>query len=200
MCDEVRLDRPLETGARAQAPGRLAHVQSFVNTIDIEEGREDLASPQALGSWLLCHGFLAGYDSDHITEEDWQTAVALREAIRALLIANAGGPPAPAAVDLLNHLAQEAVLGVTFDVEGVKLEAHAPGFAGAIGQMLIIVFDAMRDGSWPRLKACRSDRCQWAYFDTSKNRSGAWCLMAICGNKVKTRSYRTRQRKQADNR
>jgi len=36
--------------------------------------------------------------------------------------------------------------------------------------------------------------CQWAFYDRSKNRSGRWCSMRTCGNRTKTRAYRTRRR------
>jgi predicted RNA-binding Zn ribbon-like protein len=50
----------------------------------------------------------------------------------------------------------------------------------------------MSDGSWQRVKACRADDCHWAFYDFSRNRSGTWCDMAVCGNREKVRSYRER--------
>ncbi len=50
----------------------------------------------------------------------------------------------------------------------------------------------MAEGNWPRLKVCREDTCAWAFYDRSKNRSGAWCSMAVCGNRTKARAYRAR--------
>ena len=72
--------------------------------------------------------------------------------------------------------------------------AEAPGVDGALGRLLVIVYRAMETGTWPRLKACRSDTCQWAFYDHSKNRSGHWCSMAVCGSQHKARTYRERQR------
>ena len=63
--------------------------------------------------------------------------------------------------------------------------------------MLAIVFRAMEDGTWARLKACREDTCQWAFYDRSKNRSATWCSMAVCGNRAKARTYRQRHRGEA---
>jgi len=46
--------------------------------------------------------------------------------------------------------------------------------------------------SWPepeRLKICPN--CHWLFLDRSRNRSRAWCDMAVCGNRVKaSRHYR----------
>jgi len=49
------------------------------------------------------------------------------------------------------------------------------------------------DGTWARVKACVADDCQWAFYDSSRNRSGRWCDMAVCGNREKVRTYRSRQ-------
>jgi predicted RNA-binding Zn ribbon-like protein len=51
----------------------------------------------------------------------------------------------------------------------------------------------MLQGIWPRLKICLSDTCQWAFYDASKNRSGNWCSMEVCGNRMKVRSHRRRK-------
>ena len=47
--------------------------------------------------------------------------------------------------------------------------------------------------AWWRLKICAFDECEWAYFDQSRNRSRSYCEYG-CGNKLKTRAYRARQR------
>ena len=39
-------------GTRAPAPGALAVVQAFVNTVDMEPGTEELRGPAELRSWL----------------------------------------------------------------------------------------------------------------------------------------------------
>ena len=48
------------------------------------------------------------------------------------------------------------------------------------------------DGTWTRLKACRSDTCQWAFVDQARNRSRQWCDMRVCGNRQKVRTFRSR--------
>ena len=47
------------------------------------------------------------------------------------------------------------------------------------------------DGSWSRLKACRNPECHWAFYDRSHAGRGAWCDMAVCGNRIKNRNLRT---------
>jgi predicted RNA-binding Zn ribbon-like protein len=80
------------------------------------------------------------------------------------------------------------------DGSAVRLEATAPGVAGALGTLVGIVYTAMADGTWPRLKACQRDVCGWLFYDRSRNHSARWCQMAVCGNRTKTRAYRARQR------
>jgi predicted RNA-binding Zn ribbon-like protein len=62
----------------------------------------------------------------------------------------------------------------------------------ALAEVTAIALASMLDGAWPRLKVCR--KCEWAFYDRSKNRSGSWCSMQLCGNRLKTRAYRTRRR------
>jgi predicted RNA-binding Zn ribbon-like protein len=59
--------------------------------------------------------------------------------------------------------------------------------------LLAIVHEAIGKGHWERLKACREHTCEWAFYDHTKNRSGAWCNMQVCGNRAKARAYRERR-------
>jgi hypothetical protein len=43
---------------------------------------------------------------------------------------------------------------------------------------------------------CRSDTCQWTFYDNSKNGCGAWCSMRSCGSRAKARAYRERHRQE----
>jgi len=52
---------------------------------------------------------------------------------------------------------------------------------------------AKEEGIWSRLKVCPNEACQWAFYDRSRNRSGRWCMMEVCGNRMKARSFRQRQ-------
>jgi hypothetical protein len=62
----------------------------------------------------------------------------------------------------------------------------------ALDGVVAIALGAMLDGTWPRLKACRN--CCWSFYDYSPNRSATWCSMQLCGNRKKTRAYRSRRR------
>jgi predicted RNA-binding Zn ribbon-like protein len=68
----------------------------------------------------------------------------------------------------------------------------ADGVPGALARLLVPVAHALEDSSWRRVKACRAPDCMWAFYDRSRNRSGVWCEMAVCGNRTKVRAYRQR--------
>jgi predicted RNA-binding Zn ribbon-like protein len=168
-------------------------VQDFVNTLDVEYGQDLLSDADGLAGWLGEHG-LPGADGA-LTPADATAAAELREALRALLRANAGGDPAPDAAAIVNRAAERAPLRMRLDSAGhATLEGAPGGDAGAaLAGILAAAYAAMADGSWPRLKACLSPDCGWAFYDRSRNRSSHWCEMAVCGSRHKVRAYRERR-------
>ena len=180
-------------GARSPAPGSLHTVQRFVNTKDVEAGTDVLDSPGALRKWLSSAGLMA--EGETVTAAELRRAVAVREALRALLLSNNGEPLHPQAAAALDGAAAAAGLRVRFrDAGHAPLEPDSTGVDAPLGTPLGFVYEAIRDGTWHRLKACRSDTCRWAFYDHSRNRSGAWCSMAVCGNRSKVRAYHERRR------
>jgi predicted RNA-binding Zn ribbon-like protein len=172
------------------APQPLRLVQSFVNTVDLENKREWLGDPGALAAWARERRLVP--TRTKFTNRDLERALELREAFRLLLAANRDRKADAAAFGLLARAADSAHLSVVFADGAPKLESRAAGIDGLCGQLVSVAVTAMLDGSWERLKACRN--CRWAFFDESKNRSARWCSMSLCGNRLKTRAYRRRQR------
>lgn len=76
----------------------------------------------------------------------------------------------------------------------VRLSASGDSVRARLVDLLLIIRDAQRDGSWARLKACGNGESQWAFYDRSRNRGGTWCEMSTCGNKLKNREFRARRR------
>jgi energy-coupling factor transporter ATP-binding protein EcfA2 len=68
------------------------------------------------------------------------------------------------------------------------------GVDGVLASLVATLHDAMVAGTWTRLKACRNSHCRWAFYDHSRNSSGAWCSELACGSRMKVRAYRARQR------
>jgi predicted RNA-binding Zn ribbon-like protein len=162
-------------------------VADFVNTLDRESGTDALATPAALARWLAAHGLARG----RATRDDLEAAVAVREALRDLLLANNGvAVDTSAAARTLERAAAQARLGLRLDPP--RLEPAAGGAAGGLGRIVAAAADAMADEEWGRLKACRAEGCRWAFVDHARNRSRAWCDMRVCGNRVKAQRFRER--------
>jgi predicted RNA-binding Zn ribbon-like protein len=171
------------------APGELELVRRFVNTRDLEFETDVLTTPAALGAWLAEQGLA---DVRAATAADLRRAVALREALRALLLANATGARPPAdALGALDEAGRRAPLRVGADL---ALAPAGHGVDAALGRLLAIVVLARADGTWARLKACPGERCQWALYDRTRSRTRTWCAAAKCGARTRARAYRRRRR------
>jgi predicted RNA-binding Zn ribbon-like protein len=178
------------------APGRLDLIRGFINTFDREENgkprRMDAPVDRAnVTTWLREQGLLGPDEAP--SDDDLDRARVLREALRDLAFANQEGAEAdPEALAVLDRAAARAPLELRFGGDGARLEPRARGVDAALGSLLSIVADAMADGTWPRLKACAKDSCRWAFYDHARNRSGRWCSMAVCGNRVKAQNFRAK--------
>jgi predicted RNA-binding Zn ribbon-like protein len=173
------------------APGDLRIVQRLVNTADHEHGTDELATPEALATWLTRHGLLA--KGTKLTQTDLDWARDAREALRDALAANNGGDPAKAAARL-DRIAARSPVVVRFSADcKSRLEPGSDDVDGALGRIFAIVALAQVDGSWARLRACAAAECRAAFYDPSKSRTGKWCSMRRCGNRRNSRrSHRIR--------
>jgi predicted RNA-binding Zn ribbon-like protein len=196
---------PVQPGGREPAPGQLALVQSFVNThydLEVVHGAEVLATPSALADWLVRRELIADRAA-RLTSRDLTRALAVRESLRSLARANAGDGVigVPAAFEALNAAAAGGAVEVRFSADRPRFAvAQRGGFDAALGFLLGVAAGAMIDGAWVRLKACPGTNCGWAFYDHSRNRSGRWCSMSVCGGRAKARSHylRTRVRARAE--
>jgi predicted RNA-binding Zn ribbon-like protein len=178
-----------------QAAGDLRAVQAFVNTRDIEQAADELASPAALAGWLRTAGLL---DEQQATgpgpgQQDLELALRLREALRGVLRAHAGHGTAGDAVAELSKVAGSLRIRLEVFPDGqVRSQPAGRGVPAALARLLLIAAEAGTAGTWARLKACSADDCQWAFYDRSPTRNGCWCSMQICGSRAKSRAYRRR--------
>lgn len=175
------------------APGDLELLRSFVNTNEPDAHIDQLDTPGRLRDWLVERSLL----SPDATVDDGahRRALAFREAVRALALANGPTEPDPAAIATLNQLGGSASLTVLLRSDGrAELQAVGEGLDQTLGRLLSIIYTAMVDGSFTRLKGCANDTCRWLFYDQSKNRSRKWCEMETCGNVINARAYRQRHR------
>jgi predicted RNA-binding Zn ribbon-like protein len=186
---EALLSGLVQPGDRPRAPGPLRLVQAFVNTVDREHGPDLLDEPGGLEEWLERNLMPA-----RVAEGDLVEAREVREALRALLLANTGHPRDAGAHAALTRAAARCRLEAVFAPDGVSLVPRAAGVDGALGRILAAAFGAMADGTWQRMKACPRDVCGWAFYDRSSNASATWCSMQVCGGRMKAGAYYRRRR------
>ncbi len=176
-----------------RAPGPLETVRQFVNTHDLEDEVDTIATAATLGAWMREHELLD--PADEVGDQDVARAQELRESLRACLLAHHQRQPPPASArDTLNRVAARAELSLTLDAAGQwRPRAGARGADGALGELLAVVAGATTAGTWDRLKVCQNDACRWAFYDHSRARSGRWCSMQVCGNRAKQQAWRDRR-------
>ena len=176
------------------APEPLNRIQALVNTVELPEGPDRLADPIDAQPWLVASGLLA--PDAELRPDDLALVRGVREGLRAMLVHNAGGPPPSAgAFAPLREVAGDGTARADFDEHGeVRLSAAGDSVPARLIELLLIIREAHRDGTWARLKACGNDECQWAFYDRSRNHGGTWCEMSSCGNKLKNREFRARKR------
>jgi predicted RNA-binding Zn ribbon-like protein len=171
----------------------LLLVQALVNTVELPDGADRLADPADARPWLIDNNLLS--PRARLTDADLDLVRGVREALRALLVHNAGGPvPPDEAMAPLRAVAAAGAARATFDDREVRLVADGDSTSDRLVGLLLIMRDAQRDGTWARLKACANDECQWAFYDRSRNHGGTWCEMAACGNMLKNREFRARRK------
>jgi predicted RNA-binding Zn ribbon-like protein len=184
---------PGETSAAKTAPESLYLVQRFVNSVDLESGEDELATPEALREWFAERGLMDG--ADPVSAADLRRAVDVREGLRAVLLRNNGLPLDEELVRKLDRAVGRAPVRVRFEPgRDPELVASASGVDGAIAHLMARVAAGVESGAWERLKACPREECEWAFYDRSKNHSGRWCSMESCGNIEKARAFRERRR------
>ncbi|MFE8016449.1 CGNR zinc finger domain-containing protein [Streptomyces antibioticus] len=164
---------------RAPAPGGLALVESLVNTLDLESGADALDTAEGRARLGLA-------------DDELPAARALRESLRATLLAHAGHPP-HRSVTPLGDLLTAAPLRVTVDAHDGSARLAPADPDPLLSRVAAAVAEALVAGTWDRLKACEAPTCHWAYYDRSPAGRGRWCSMQLCGARAKMRRYRARE-------
>ena len=173
------------------APEPLIAVQGLANTFDLDADEEQLLDPDSARRWMI-ESDLATEDV-RVGKDEWRRLLECRDVIRDLIDANLTGDTGAAAKGLGDLAASHPPRLVADEAGRVGLDlTPCRTVDELIAQMVGIVFESQLVDTWPRLKICASDECRWAFYDSSKNRSGTWCQMAECGNRIKNRAYRER--------
>ena len=163
----------------------------FVNTRDVEEGTDAIADPADLQAWIADH---AGEYLPELEAGDLPRVLELREALRALMRTNNGVPAGERELEPLRAAAERSRYRLALGPSGnLSLAPARADLSGFESRLLLALERLQCEEAWPRVKACTDDECQWAFYDSTRNRSRTWCSMDVCGNREKTRRYRQRK-------
>ncbi len=162
----------------------------LLNTDDRFHGLDRLDDLELLHPFLLHYGVLV--DGEILTRRDVAELGGFRDALRGFLI-----KPGEESADAVNAVAQTSPLVVRLTADGASsLEAHARRGVGdrVVARQLETLHRAIEDGRWTRMGCCGREDCQWIFYDSSRNRSARWCSADPCGDVMKARAWRERQR------
>jgi predicted RNA-binding Zn ribbon-like protein len=183
-----------------KVPDELANLHDFANSLDLRHFThhgvqhvpgDQITNPQELAVWMSARGLSR---PGKITPAMLETALALRSAIRAYLEC---GP-----AERRNNKNMLLSLNRITARFPLIVEAHGGGNLGlqpargdALAGLATIVAElhnGAANGALDRLKTCASEECRRVFFDRSKPASRRWCVSTLCGNRIKTRTYRER--------
>ena len=165
------------------APGGLRVVQDFVNT-DAAHRPDLLADAVAAREWFAA----VGYPSADFTDADLRKLADLRTRLRNALRRRHDDPAGgivTAGVSVGLRLAGDGT---------VVSEPQGKGWRLVASVLLLELFRAQETNVWPRLKVCRNEVCGTAFYDRSRNNSGVWHDVLVCGNAINLRTSRARRR------
>jgi predicted RNA-binding Zn ribbon-like protein len=183
-----------------QVPGDVALLYDFVNSVDLRRYAEQgvvhdpgdaLATPAQLQNWLQARGLLKR--GIRVLPAEHRKALELRDALRSFLaVAPAERSSAAAS---LESSAVRFPLQVTASRDRVlDLRPVGGGATSGLGSVLAELVRLSDSGRLERVKTCDSEECRWVFFDRSKPGNRRWCSSDRCGNREKTRAYRSRHR------
>jgi predicted RNA-binding Zn ribbon-like protein len=156
--------------------GGVVLLADLLNTLDVDGGTDALADIASAQAWLAERGRPGRVDA-----ADLELARGVRAALRGAL----GDPPAAL---------PEVHVRVELAPDGPRVAGSGSALAIVVGEALGEAVALRATGEWSRVKTCALDSCRWVFFDESRNRSGRWCSMQVCGNRAKTAAYRARRR------
>jgi predicted RNA-binding Zn ribbon-like protein len=164
-----------------------------------DEAGPDEAGPDGAGPGRASPGGVGPL----VGEQTFAGALALREAISALVTATVAGGSAPAAA--VRRVNQWLVLPPQRPVlhleAGVPVLGPAPAARTPGGVLAMIAADAadlLGTDLRERLRICPGPGCRGRFLDDSPAGRRRWCSMAVCGNRNKAAAHRLAIHGQAD--
>jgi predicted RNA-binding Zn ribbon-like protein len=186
-----------------KVPDELANLYDFANSLDIRhfthhgvphEQDDELKGPRELGAWMSKRGLL--WSGAKITPAMFETALQLRASVRGYLACD---PPERSknrdATRSLNRAMRLFPLVPEARIDrGLALQAASDDALAGMSAVVAELYEGSILGTLDRLKMCAAEECQRVFFDRSKPATRRWCMSTLCGNRMKTRTYRERHR------
>ena len=173
-------------------------------------GEEWITDYAELVAWLQAAGALAPRHASALraaaerapeaAERVWSRALRFRETLARVLLARAQGK-SPDGEDLrlleaeYARTARYARLSSTDEGFRWTLDSQADDMELALRPLVESAISLMTSPRMARLRRCGNQTCYWLFIDETKNCSRRWCEMASCGNLMKVRRHRARQRR-----
>lgn len=186
-----------------KVPDQLANLYDFANTLDVRNFThhgvphvqgDELGGPRELGAWMAKRGLL--FTSARITPPMFDVALQLRASIRAYLQCDpAERRTNKETVQSLNTALKLFPLVARAQVDrSMVLGAARDDALAGLSAVVAELYDGSVRGTLDRLKMCAAEECRRVFFDRSKPATRRWCISTLCGNRMKTRTYRERHR------
>jgi predicted RNA-binding Zn ribbon-like protein len=186
-----------------KVPDELANLYDFANSLDVRHFThhgvqhvqdDELTGPRELGAWMAQRG-LAWTDAK-VTPAMFETALRLRASIRSYLQCDpVERRKNKDAVRSLNSALKLVPLVARAQMDrGMVLGAARDDALAGLSPIVAEIYDGSIRGTLDRLKMCAAEECRRVFFDRSKPATRRWCMSNLCGNRIKTRTYRERHR------
>jgi predicted RNA-binding Zn ribbon-like protein len=186
-----------------QVPDELANLYDFANSLDVRhfthhgvphEQGDQLTGPRELADWMSQRGLL--FTSARTTSAMFDTALQLRTGVRAYLQCDPTerrrNKNAVQALDAAMRLFP--LVAETRNDRGMVLRGARGDALAGLSVVVAELYDGSVRGTLDRLKTCAAEECRRVFFDRSKPATRRWCMSTLCGNRMKTRTYRERHR------
>ena len=183
------------------ATDELAFVHDLMNTVSGgKPTRADLlADLDSARVWLdTCLDDLADVTGTprwdiELTADDLDGIRALRADLRHLAEVRHDGSDTRPDVPL-----QSATAALQLNSDGsVVLRPRGTGARQVTSLVLSVIYRAQLSDTWRRIKLCRNPKCAAVFYDRSRNNSGVWHDVRVCGNAAHLRASRARRQAEA---
>lgn len=183
-------------------PDALANLYDFANSLDVRHfvhhgvqhmQSDELTSPRELDAWMAARGL--SWTGAKVTPAMFETALQLRASVRSYLECDpVERRRNKEAVRSLNKAMSLFPLLAEARSDRMVLRAARDDALAGLSSVVAELYDGSSRGTLDRLKMCAAEECRRVFFDRSKPATRRWCMSTLCGNRIKTRNYRERQR------